>query len=142
MGKILIDSQLYAEQDNRKSYMKTRAETIFGIAGGFFGSLIAAFIFYATLVNIWPGGAHTMYATSSVFGYSDPFVIMLGIGTITLILGLMGIAGGILAKTDRKKGGKLMLTAGILGFLLFFWTWILPGILLTTGGIMAIRASE
>ena len=108
----------------------------------FFGSLIATFIFYATLVNVWPGGATMFYGVPEIFGYSNPFVIMLGIGTITIILGLMGIAGGIVAKTDRKKGGKLMLTAGILGILLFFWMWILPGILLTTGGIMAMRAGE
>ena len=122
--------------------MKTRAETIFGVCGGFLGSVIAAFIFYVTLVNIWPGGRTMMYVTSTVFGYSNPFVIMMGIGTITILLSLMGIAGGIVAKTDRRKGGKLMLTAGILGILLFFWMWILPGILLTTSGIMAMRASE
>ena len=83
-----------------------------------------------------------IYGTSEVFGISDPFLIMMGLGTVTLAFGLIGIAGGIVAKTDKKKGGKLMLASGILGIALFFWMWILPGLLLTIGGIIAIRTSE
>ncbi|MCM1985971.1 DUF4064 domain-containing protein [Methanococcoides seepicolus] len=122
--------------------MSKKTETIFGIAGGSIGVIISAFIFYVAIINIWPDGSTMMYATSEVFGISDPFVVMMGFGTVTLILGLIGIAGGIVAKTDKKKGGKLMLASGILGIALFFWMWILPGLLLTIGGIMAIRTSE
>ncbi|ABE52931.1 DUF4064 domain-containing protein [Methanococcoides burtonii] len=122
--------------------MSKKTETIFGIAGGSIGVIIAAVIFYVAIINIWPGGGTMMYGTSEVFGISDPFVVMMGFGTVTLILGLIGIAGGIVAKTDKKKGGKLMLASGILGIALFFWMWMLPGLLLTIGGIIAIRTSE
>lgn len=122
--------------------MRTRVETILGISGGFLGSVISVFIFYVTLINVWPGGMAMGYVVPEILGYSDPFVIMLGIGTMTIVLGLMGIAGGVVAKTNRKMGGKLMLAAGVLGTILFFWMWILPGILLTAGGIMTMRTSE
>ena len=122
--------------------MNKKTETIFGVAGGSIGVLIAAVIFYVSIINIWPSGGSMIYGTSEVFGISDPFLIMMGLGTVTLAFGLIGIAGGIVAKTDKKKGGKLMLASGILGIALFFWMWILPGLLLTIGGIIAIRTSE
>ncbi|MDY0386061.1 MAG: DUF4064 domain-containing protein [Methanolobus sp.] len=122
--------------------MRTKVETILGISGGFLGSVISVFIFYVTLINVWPGGMAMGYVVPEIFGYSDSFVIMLGIGTMTIVLGLMGIAGGVVAKTNRKKGGKLMLAAGVAGILLFSWMWIIQGILLISGGILAFRSSE
>ncbi|WP_135612142.1 DUF4064 domain-containing protein [Methanococcoides sp. AM1] len=114
--------------------MNTKVETALGVIGGSLGVLASAFIFYIVLAGIWPGGGSITYASPEDFGFMVVF------GIVTLIVGLVGIAGGIIAKSDMKKGGKLMLISGILGFFLFFtFWWIIPGILLTAGGIMAMK---
>jgi hypothetical protein len=41
-----------------------------------------------------------------------------------------------------KKAGKMMLASGVLGFFFLFWYWIIPGILLTVAGVIALLNSR
>ncbi|WP_135612141.1 hypothetical protein [Methanococcoides sp. AM1] len=102
--------------------MSIKVETALGFLGGSLGVITSLVIFYDT-----------------IFALTDSLLAMIFFGLISLIVGLVGIAGGNIARTDMKKGGKLMLVSGIIGFGLFFWIWwINPGASLTVGGILAI----
>ncbi|MDD1742269.1 MAG: hypothetical protein LUQ47_02940 [Methanotrichaceae archaeon] len=54
----------------------------------------------------------------------------------------MGIIGGALVSYNRKAGGALMLTAGALGFITASYFWIIAGLLLIAGGILAFRIPD
>ncbi|KGK98573.1 hypothetical protein LI82_06790 [Methanococcoides methylutens] len=102
--------------------MSIKVETALGFVGGSLGVITSLVIFYDTM-----------------FALSDSLLAMVFFGLVSLVVGLVGIAGGNIARTDMKKGGKLMLVSGIIGFGLFFWMWwIIPGALLTVGGVLAI----
>ncbi|MCM1985981.1 hypothetical protein [Methanococcoides seepicolus] len=123
--------------------MKAKVETLLGIIGGSLGVLASVIILSVALISIWPGGGSMIYGSPVIIGDAGTSLIMIVWGMLSLVVGLVGIAGGIIAKTDMSKGGKLMLVSGIIGFFLYFsiW-WIIPGVLLISGGIMAMRSSE
>ncbi|WP_135612144.1 hypothetical protein [Methanococcoides sp. AM1] len=114
--------------------MSKEAATILGTVGGFFGVAASACLFLFAAFNLGFGSRILEYPPAPM----EVFII-LGIGLIALALGMIGIAGSVVARTDKKKGAKLMLASGIFGFFLLFALWIIPGILLTAGGILAMK---
>ncbi|SES84207.1 hypothetical protein SAMN04488587_1210 [Methanococcoides vulcani] len=117
--------------------MSKETAIILGVTGAFFGVAASASTLLVAAFNLRFGSRIIEYAPSPVFGIST--FIVLGFGLIAPALSILGIAGGNIARTDMKKGGRLMLVSGIIGLDLFFWMWwIIPGALLTVGGILAI----
>ncbi|UGV41329.1 DUF4064 domain-containing protein [Methanococcoides orientis] len=120
--------------------MSKETAIILGASGGIFGVGASAITFLVAAYNFGFGSRIIDYAPSQVFGIAN--FIVLGLGLIALALSMIGIAGSVVARTDKKKGAKLMLASGIFGFFLLFALWIMPGILLTAGGIIAMRTDE
>lgn len=108
--------------------MTRTAEMILGVIGGIFGIIAGVF-------------AITVGGLGSAFGVSDAgLVAILGFGAI--LLGLLGLVGGAIVNKNNKVAGGLMLSTGILGFIAISAFWILAGILLIIGGILAIRTKD
>lgn len=97
------------------------AETILGIIGGIFGLLGAIFA-------IFIGGL------GAAFGQGSE-VIYLGFGAI--VFSIIGIIGSVI--DNKKWAGALMLIAGIFGFIMVSFAYIIAGPLLIISGIIALR---
>jgi hypothetical protein len=68
-------------------------------------------------------------------------------GITLVICGLVGLAGGDMAVKRAELGGVLQLVAALLGLLVSFSVspgllviWLLPGVVLFAGGVLALSA--
>lgn len=103
-----------------------KAALILGITGGLIGliiSLLAGLVsFFASLIT--------------------GFEILEVKGIILIILAIIGISGGILARAKPVFAGILMLVSCMGGFFILFIFWTFAGILLLMGGILAIAGRK
>ncbi|MCK9578949.1 MAG: DUF4064 domain-containing protein [Methanoregula sp.] len=104
--------------------MKT-ASLILGIIGGITGLL-------GSLFGIVFGGVVSAFSADERL---DQIFIL---SVLALILGVVGIIGGAIAKNKPKAGGSLMLIAGIDGLMAISAGYIVAAPLLIVGGIMAL----
>ncbi|MDD1757749.1 MAG: hypothetical protein LUQ22_03350 [Methanotrichaceae archaeon] len=102
---------------------ESNAELALGVVGGLFGILVGI------LKRLFGG-------IVSIIGFGGT-VAFLGIWTI--LLRIIGIIGGALVSHNRKAGGALMLIAGVLGFITASYFWIIAGLLLIAGSLLAFR---
>lgn len=98
---------------------------ILGILGGISGMLSG--IFAVTVGGL--GGAFGMKGASDV----------IGLGFAAVLLGIIGIIGGAIANRNIKWSRSLMLFSGVLGFIAISAFWIIAGLLLIIGGLLALR---
>ena len=108
--------------------MNRTTEFILGLIGGIFGIL-------SGITALLVGGAF------GALGASDSGTIVGG-GVAAIIVSIMGIVGGIIAKNKAKLGGILMIIASVIGFISIFVFYILPGVLLLIGGIMCLARKD
>lgn len=106
--------------------MSRNAELALGIVGGLFGILTGIIVMFIGGI----GGA--------VGAEGAETVTVLGFGAI--LFGIIGIVGGALVTHNHRAGGALMLLSGILGFVTTSAFWIIAGLILIAGGIMALRS--
>ena len=104
--------------------MNRTTEFVLGLIGGIFGIL-------SGITALLVGGVF------GAFNASGSGTIMGG-GIVAIIVSIVGIVSGIIAKSKAKLGGILMLLSGIIGFISIFVFYILPGVLLIIGGIMCL----
>lgn len=95
-------------------------ESILGVVGGILGILAGALAFY--LAALGPNG-----------------MIAEALGVIAAFLGILGLIGGVIVGSFKYPGGVLMLIAGIADFFAVSLIWLVPGILLTVGGIVTFK---
>jgi hypothetical protein len=108
--------------------VKTTA-VVLGIAGGVLNALLALFVMVF-------GGLAASGVTGSML--TAAFVIA---GFIVLLVAVLGIVGGAVARKKPTLGGILMLVAG--GLNLFGgWPVFIIAALLITGGILALVAAN
>jgi len=101
---------------------------ILGILGGVIGIVTVGVVFLLSDVN-------------DVVGNSTPqFVGTVGRGWLALFFSVTGIVGGFLAGARTKLGGILMLVAASSGALSVSFAYVIAGLLLLTGGILALIA--
>ncbi len=106
--------------------MSRNAELALGIVGGLFGILTGIFAMFVGGL----GGAFGAEGAETV--------TLLGFGAV--LFGIMGIVGGALVTHNQKAGGAMMLISGILGFVTTSLFWIVAGLILIAGGILALRS--
>ncbi|MDI9617245.1 MAG: DUF4064 domain-containing protein [Methanothrix sp.] len=106
--------------------MSRNAELALGIVGGLFGILTGIIVMFIGGI----GGA--------VGAEGAETVTVLGFGAI--LFGITGIVGGALVTHNHRAGGALMLLSGILGFVTTSAFWIIAGLILIAGGILALRS--
>ena len=107
--------------------MGRTAEMILGILGGVFGILGG---FFAITV----GG---LSAAFEVTGASE----VVGLGTVAVLLGIIGIISGAIVNRNTKVAGSLMLFCGVAGFIAISAAWLVGGILLIAGGALSFLRS-
>ncbi|NYT19537.1 MAG: hypothetical protein GKC08_04500 [Methanosarcinales archaeon] len=88
------------------------------------------------------GGSAMLYGVPSVFGISDPDIIMSAFCFLIMAFGVMGIAGGLYAKKNYQLAGILMLVPAIFGFLLLSVMWTPIGTMLILGGGLTLSSGK
>jgi hypothetical protein len=101
------------------------AEMILGVLGGIFG-------IFSGIFAVFVGGM------GGAFGASGASTIT-GLGMSAIILGIIGIVGGAIVNKNINAAKYLMLFSGIVGFIAISAFWIIAGIMLIVGGILALR---
>lgn len=104
--------------------MNRTTEFILGLIGGIFGIISA-------LMALFIGSAATAIGASGGSSVSC-------LGIVALILSILGLVGGCIVKSKTKLAGIFMIVAAVGGFICVSMFYILPGILLLIGGIMAL----
>jgi hypothetical protein len=104
------------------------AVMILGLLGGLWSSVIAGGMAFAAYTGFALGGDPSVDYSSRVW---------FGLGLAALVLGLVAMAGGLLADRHRRASAAMLLVPGVLGLALVPVMWIPPGMLLIIGGILA-----
>jgi hypothetical protein len=107
--------------------MKT-ASLVLGITGGVFGIL-------SGLLAMMIGGIGSAFAAEG-----SGSVVWLGFAAI--LLGVLGIIGGALSNRSPGKASLLQAMAGFFGFIAVSLFWILAGVLLLIGALMAFLGRD
>ncbi len=107
---------------------KRTAEFVLGLLGGIFGFFGAFF-------------ALTFGAIDTAFSGTSSSVT--GLGWSALLFSILGIIGAALVKSKKVKlAGWLMVIAAVGGVISISFFYILPGLLLLIGGLMALLRKE
>ncbi len=101
---------------------KSATAMILGITGGILGVI-------AGIMAILIGGAGMLLL-------GEPTGVA-WLGATGIVFGLIGVAGGSMARTNPLPAGILMAIAGVGGFIVVSLFWILPGGLLLIGSLVA-----
>jgi hypothetical protein len=102
--------------------MRTAA-LVLGITGGVFGIL-------AGLLAMMVGGIGSAFDAEGSGS-------VVGLGFAAIMLGVLGIIGGAVSNRSPKAAAILQTIAGILGFIAVSLFWVLAGVLLLIGALMA-----
>ncbi|WP_135607262.1 hypothetical protein [Methanococcoides methylutens] len=122
--------------------MQRKEGKVLGITGGLLAIIAGAYMFAVTVGGLQIGGWGIIYGVPSVFGISDPELIMSAFCLMIMLFGAMGIAGGIYAEKDQLIAGILMIIPAIFGFALLSVMWAPVAAMLILGGIMTIRSGK
>jgi hypothetical protein len=102
--------------------MRTAA-LVLGIVGGVFGIL-------AGLLAMLVGGIGSAFD-------AEGSGMVAGLGFAAIMLGVLGIIGGALANRSPGASAILQAAAGLFGFIAVSLFWVLAGVLLLIGALMA-----
>lgn len=102
------------------------ASLVLGIVGGVFGIL-------AGLLAMMVGGIGSAFEAEGSGS-------VVGLGFAAIMLGVLGIIGGALSNRSPGTASILQIIAAIGGFIAVSLFWVLSGVLLIAGGVMAFLA--
>ncbi|HLR04137.1 MAG TPA: DUF4064 domain-containing protein [Virgibacillus sp.] len=108
--------------------MNRTAEFVLGLIGGIFGII-------AAIMAIFIGGIGEAFGAEGSGGVTVA-------GWLAVLLSVLGIIGSTLVRSRAKVGGILMVIAAVGGFISIFMFYLLSGILLLIGGLMALFKQE
>ena len=108
--------------------MTRTAEFVLGLLGGIFG-------FFASIFALAVGGV------GSAFNASGASTIV-GLGWSAMLFSIVGIVGAALVKNKTKLGSWLMIVSAVAGLILISFFYILPFVLLLTGGLIGLLKKE
>lgn len=94
---------------------------VFGIIGGILGIL----------------SAFSVMILGGTFGHLAGWGNIASLGFIVLISSVAGLLGAIKSKENRKYGW-FMIGAGVAGFVFNFLAYVIPAVLLISGGIIVL----
>jgi hypothetical protein len=103
-------------------HMRTAA-LVFGITGGVFGIL-------AGLLAMMVGGIGSAFEAEGSGSVA-------GLGFAAILLGVLGIVGGALSNRSPGKASLIQAIAGLFGFIAISLFWVLAGVLLLVGALLA-----
>jgi hypothetical protein len=102
------------------------ASLVLGITGGVFGIL-------AGLLAMMVGGIGSAFEAEGAGSIA-------GLGFAAILLGVLGIIGGALSHRSPGKASLLQALAGVFGFIAVSLFWVLAGVLLLVGALIAFLA--
>jgi hypothetical protein len=70
---------------------------------------------------------------------SDLFV---GFGIAAAVMGLAAMVGGAIAENHKLAASVLLLVPGLLGFICLNVFWVVPGLLLLSGGVLEVAGGS
>jgi len=100
-----------------------KASMMFGVAGGIMGLILGL-------------SALIMGGLARVFGADQVAAKNLFEAVFIIIISILGLLGGSLARSSPTTSGTLMIIGGIAGFRAG-WYWIVPGIAMIIGSALA-----
>lgn len=100
-----------------------RASMMFGVAGGIMGLILGI-------------SALIMGGLARIFGADQAAAKNLFEAIFVIIISMLGLLGGTLARSSPTVSGTLMIIGGIGGFRAG-WYWIIPGIAMIIGSVLA-----
>jgi len=107
--------------------MKRKVEFVLGLVGGILGIISGI-------------SAMTIGGIGTTFNVVGSDVGSLGISA--MILSTIGIIGAVIVNSKTKTGGWFMVIAAVGGVISVSIFYILPGVLLITGGLMALLKKD
>ena len=115
--------------------------TILGIIGGILGMIFSTVIIIAGIAmqfvgTIIPNDVDIPMNILRLLPLFGNMAIVRGIGA--LIFAIVGLIAGINVKKRHQLAGVFLLIAAIAGYIFLFVGFIVPGILLIIGGILAL----
>ena len=115
--------------------------TILGIVGGILGMIFSAVVIIAGIAmqfvgTIMPNEVEVPMNIHRLLPLFGDMVVARGIGA--LVFAIIGLIAGINVKKRHQLAGVLLLIAAIAGYIFLFVGFIVPGILLIIGGILAL----
>ncbi|NLJ48380.1 MAG: DUF4064 domain-containing protein [Candidatus Atribacteria bacterium] len=115
--------------------------TILGIVGGILGMIFSAVVIIAAIAmqfvgTIMPNEVEVPMNIHRLLPLFGDMVVARGIGA--LVFAIIGLIAGINVKKWHQLAGVLLLIAAIAGYIFLFVGFIVPGILLIIGGILAL----
>lgn len=119
--------------------------TILGIIGGILGMIFSTVIIIAGIAmqfvgTIIPNDVDIPMNILRLLPLFGNMAIARGIGA--LIFAIVGLIAGINVKKRHQLAGVFLLIAAIAGYIFLFVGFIVPGILLIIGGILALVSKE
>ena len=119
--------------------------TILGIIGGILGMIFSTVIIIAGIAmqfvgTIIPNDVDIPMNILRLLPLFGNMAIVRGIGA--LIFAIVGLIAGINVKKRHQLAGVFLLIAAIAGYIFLFVGFIVPGILLIIGGILALVSKE
>ena len=96
------------------------------------------------VIGLFAGGFAIVVGGIGTATQSDRAGTVVVLGFIALGLAVVGIVGGALAQAKPRVAAVLMLVAGIAGFIAVSLFWIVAGLLLLIGAVLAflVRAPK
>lgn len=122
--------------------MQRKAGKVLGITGGLLAIIAGASMYAVTVGGLRIGGGAMLYGVSSVFGISNPELVMSVFCFLIIVFGAMGIAGGIYAEKNQQLAGILMIIPAIAGFALLSVMWAPIGAMLILGGVLTLSSGK
>jgi len=115
--------------------------TILGIVGGILGMIFSAVVIIAGIAmqfvgTIMPNEVEVPMNIHRLLPLFGDMVVARGIGA--LVFAIIGLIAGINVKKRHQLAGVFLLIAAIAGYIFLFVGFIVPGILLIIGGILAL----
>ena len=108
---------------------------VLGIVGGSIGILCA--VLYLYLGNTWDSFVSAMGGTSSSQDWHVTAIAVVGIS-----IAIVGIVGGVLARTHPRAAAMCMTIALIAGVIDLRYFWVVPAILLLLGASLSFLGSK
>jgi hypothetical protein len=115
--------------------------TILGIVGGILGMIFSAVVIIAGIAmqfvgTIMPNEVEVPMNIHRLLPLFGDMVVARGIGA--LVFAIIGLIAGINVKKRHQLAGVFLLISAIAGYIFLFVGFIVPGILLIIGGILAL----
>jgi len=119
--------------------------SILGLIGGILGLVLSALAVMAGIAvhfvpRLFPPNVNLPFPIDRYFPIFGAF--MIGRGSIALASAIVGIVAAVIVNRANRTGGILLLIFGIIGIVSLLIVFLIPGVLLIIGGVLALSERQ